>query len=177
MSFPSNTPNSLVGAQCDGVVIFGGGTFKEEIRAHAQSCLTQWARQTPLSMGFSSQESWSELLFPSPKDLPDPGIEPGSPALQADFFFFFLLSEPPGKPSRVNTGLINWEKWIKHWNFGKLVSEREQNMAPWNMHLCYIDHFEWVIFKKSKTWEELGKLNRSYLLIRNVYIYKGNVHL
>ena len=134
------------------------------------------AHQAPLSMGFSSQESWSELLFPSPKDLPDPGIEPGSPALQADFFFF-LLSEPPGKPSRVNTGLINWEKWIKHWNFGKLVSEREQNMAPWNMHLCYIDHFEWVIFKKSKTWEELGKLNRSYLLIRNVYIYKGNVHL
>ena len=38
----------------------------------------------PPSMGFSRQECWSGLLFPSPEDLPDPGIEPGSPALQAD---------------------------------------------------------------------------------------------
>ena len=45
-------------------------------------------------MGFSRQEYWSRLLFPSPGDLPDPGIELGSPALQADC----LLSEPPGKP-------------------------------------------------------------------------------
>ena len=47
----------------------------------------------PLSMGFSRQEYWSGLPFPSPGDLPDPGIEPGAPALQADS----LLSEPPGK--------------------------------------------------------------------------------
>ena len=40
--------------------------------------------QAPLSMGFSMQEYWSGLPFPSPGDLPDPGIEPGSPALQAD---------------------------------------------------------------------------------------------
>ena len=46
--------------------------------------------------GFSRQEYWSGLLFPSPGDLPDPGIEPGSPALQADS----LLSESPGKPLR-----------------------------------------------------------------------------
>ena len=39
----------------------------------------------PLSMGFSRQEYWSGLQFPSPADLPDPGIKPGSPALQADF--------------------------------------------------------------------------------------------
>ena len=44
-------------------------------------------------MGFSRQEYWSGLPFPSPGDLPDPGIEPGSPALQADA----LPSEPPGK--------------------------------------------------------------------------------
>ena len=42
------------------------------------------ACQAPLSMGFSRQECWSGLPFPSPVDLPDPGIEPGSPALQAD---------------------------------------------------------------------------------------------
>ena len=44
-------------------------------------------------MGFSRQEYWSGLPFPSPGDLPDPGIEPGSPTLQADA----LPSEPPGK--------------------------------------------------------------------------------
>ena len=42
------------------------------------------ACQAPLSMGFSRQEYWSGLPFPSPGDLPDPGIEPRSPALQAD---------------------------------------------------------------------------------------------
>ena len=45
-------------------------------------------------MGFSRQEYWSGLPFPFPRDVPDPGIEPRSPALQADA----LLSEPPGKP-------------------------------------------------------------------------------
>ena len=47
-----------------------------------------------LSMEFSRQEHWRELLFPSLGDLPDPGIKPGSPVLQADS----LLSEPPGSP-------------------------------------------------------------------------------
>ena len=58
---------------------------------------TPWtvAYQAPLSMGFSRQEYWSGLPFPSPGDLPDPGIEPRSPTLQADS----LLSEPPGKPN------------------------------------------------------------------------------
>ena len=57
---------------------------------------TPWTVVYPVSasMGFSRQEYWSVLPFPSPGDLPDPGIEPGSPALQADA----LTSEPPGKP-------------------------------------------------------------------------------
>ena len=42
------------------------------------------ARQAPLSVGFSRQECWSGLSFPSPGDLPDPGIRPRSPTLQAD---------------------------------------------------------------------------------------------
>ena len=54
----------------------------------AQSCLTLvalWtaACQAPLSMGFSRQKYWNGLSFPSPGDLPDPGIEPESPRLQA----------------------------------------------------------------------------------------------
>ena len=58
-----------------------------------QLFVTPWtvARQAPLSMGFSRQEYWSGLPFPSPGDLPNPGIELGSAALQADA----LPSEPP----------------------------------------------------------------------------------
>ena len=73
-----------------------------------QSCPTlcepmDWAHQTPLSMGFSRQEYSSGLSFPSPGDLPDPGIKPASPALQADS----LSSESPGKPlSSLNQGTI-----------------------------------------------------------------------
>ena len=51
------------------------------------------AGQAPLSMGFSRKEYWSGLPFPSPGDLPNPGIKPGYPTLQADS----LLSEPPGE--------------------------------------------------------------------------------
>ena len=53
------------------------------------------AHLAPLSMGFSRQEHWSGLPFPSPGDLPNLGIELGSPTWQADS----LLSEPPGEPS------------------------------------------------------------------------------
>ena len=58
--------------------------------------MTPWtvAHQAPLSMEFFRQEYWGGLRFPSPGDLPDPGIEPRSPALQADS----LPSELPGKP-------------------------------------------------------------------------------
>ena len=64
--------------------------------SHAQLFATPWmvAHQAPPSRGFSRQEYWSGLPFPSPGDLPDPGIEPRSPALEADA----LTSEPPGKP-------------------------------------------------------------------------------
>ena len=57
---------------------------------------TPWtvAYQAPPSMGLSRQEYWSGLPFPFPGDRPNPGIEPGSPTLQADA----LRSEPPGKP-------------------------------------------------------------------------------
>ena len=61
-------------------------------------------------MGFSRQEYCSGLPFPSPGDLPDPGTEPGSPALEADA----LTSKPPGKPrnpagpGQVELGLSEW---------------------------------------------------------------------
>ena len=62
--------------------------------SHVPLFATLWtvAYQAPPSMGFSRQEYWSGLPFPSPGDLPDLGIKPGSPALEADA----LTSEPPG---------------------------------------------------------------------------------
>ena len=67
---------------CSGGGGGGGGLF-------AKSCptlATPWtvAHQAPLSVGFSRQEYWSGLPFPSPGDLPNPGIKPGSPPLKAD---------------------------------------------------------------------------------------------
>ena len=58
------------------------------------------AHQAPPSMGFSRQEHWSGWPFPSPGDLPYPGIEPGSPAFQADA----LTPEPPGKHEVIEVG-------------------------------------------------------------------------
>ena len=55
------------------------------------------AHQAPLSMGFHRQEYWSGLTFPSPGDLPDTGIKPESPALQADS----LPTEPSGKSQKT----------------------------------------------------------------------------
>ena len=70
--------------------------------SRVQLFATPWTvgHQAPPSMGFPGQEYWSGLPFPSPGDLPDPGIEPGSPALLADS----LTSEPPGKPQEIEDG-------------------------------------------------------------------------
>ena len=83
--------------KCQYVLCYRNRTvvFESEV---TQSCLTlatPWtvAHQAPQSMEFSRQEYWSGLPFPPPGDLPDPGIEPRSPMLQADA----LPSEPPGK--------------------------------------------------------------------------------
>ena len=71
-------------------------TSEDEVKSLSRVRLfvTPWtvAYLAPPSMGFSRQEYWSGRPFPSPGDLPDPGIEPGSPALRAAA----LTSEPPG---------------------------------------------------------------------------------
>ena len=77
--------------------------YKRKESEVAQSCPTlcdpvDCSFQAPPSMEFSRQENWSGLPFPSPGDLPDPRIKPGSLALEADA----LTSEPPGKPTPLN---------------------------------------------------------------------------
>ena len=77
--------------------IFSDHNTMSEVKSlsRVQLFATPWTvvYQASLSMGFSRQEYWSGLPFPSPGDLPDPGIKPRSLALQADA----LSSEPPGK--------------------------------------------------------------------------------
>ena len=67
--------------------------------------MTPWtvAHRAPLSMGFSRQEYWSGLPCPSPGDLPNPGVESRSPALQVDS----LLSETLGKPKNTGVGSLS----------------------------------------------------------------------
>ena len=72
--------------------------------SHVRLSVTPWTvlHQAPLSMEFPRQEYWSGLPLLSPGDLRVPGIEPGSPALQAGS----LLSEPPGKSKNVSTNIF-----------------------------------------------------------------------
>ena len=74
----------------------GEGKVNVKSLSRVRLFATPWtvAYHASPSTGFSRQEYWSGLPFPSPGDLPDPGIEPRSPALQADALTF----EPPGKP-------------------------------------------------------------------------------
>ena len=89
------------------------------------------AYQAPPSMEFSRQEYWSELSFPSPGDLPDLRIEPGSPALQADS----LPSEPPGKPSLfVYVVIMLLIYWYAQYN---LIDP--QNHSSFNWKFVFFD--------------------------------------
>ena len=69
--------------------------FSHSVLFYLLATLWTVVPQASLSMGFPREEYWSELLLPSAEDLPSPGIEPGSPALQEDS----LLTEQPGKPN------------------------------------------------------------------------------
>ena len=91
--------------------------------------VTPWtvAYQAPPSMGFSRQESWSGLPFPSPGDLPDPGIEPGSPALQARQMLSRLSHEgSPSTPVRNGEKAEHWARWI----LGRVRSSTERQSLP-----------------------------------------------
>ena len=95
----TSIPVILQARTLEWVAISFSNAWKWKVKVKSLSCVrvlaTPWtaAHQAPPSMGFSRQEYWSRLPFPSPGDLPEPGIKPGSPALQADA----LPSEPPGR--------------------------------------------------------------------------------
>ena len=94
--------------------------------------------QAPLSMGIPRQECWSGLPCPPPGDLPSPGIEPRSPALQADS----LPAEPPGKPIftwirqafLVAHGILSCSRWdLLPWSGVALKTRyfRTLSLGPW----------------------------------------------
>ena len=96
---PSNEHSGLISFRMDWLALLAvQGTLKSLLQHHTQSCPTLCDPMdyslpgSSVHEGFLRQEFWSGLPFPSPEDLPNPGIEPGSPALQADS----LLSEPRG---------------------------------------------------------------------------------
>ena len=144
------------------------------------SCLYQWTRsfsrvwlfatpwttadQAPLSMGFSRQEYWSGLPFPSPGDLPNPGIEPRSPALQADSTIWdyfttskiilplsitsfcekvFILTQ--SKFKRIDSTVyhigspsscvLDWNKFMNNLYY------------PWNLYECFYLRVKTLVFK------------------------------
>ena len=82
------------------------------------------AHQAPLSVEFPRQEYWRGLPFPSPGDLPDPGIKPGSPALPMDS----LSSEPPGKPCA----------------YLHLIKKKKKSQIL-KQHFFFLDSFETVL--------------------------------
>ena len=92
------------------------GALKVKSLSRVRLSATPWtvAYQASPSMGFSRQEYWSGLLFPSPGDLPNPGVEPRSPAWQEDS----LPAEPQGKPkntARVDYPFSRGSSWPRNW--------------------------------------------------------------
>ena len=115
----------------------GGIQVKVKSLSRVRLFATPWtvAYQASPSMGFSRQEYWSGLPFPSPGDLPDPGIEPGSPTLEADA----LTSEPPGKPlvgSRDSSNLFLTLDHSAILSFMiTLFSNLPSHQGPWNFQI------------------------------------------
>ena len=98
----------------------GGGSVSRSVVSDSLKSHGLGSHKAPLSMEFSRQEYWSGYPFPSLGDLPDPGIELGSPALQADS----LPSQPPEKalPTRSETYLLLTFRWPKQVTWSPLSS-------------------------------------------------------
>ena len=124
----STVPGILQARTLEWVAISLSNAWKWKVKAKSLSRVrlfaTPWttAYQAPPSMGFSRQEYWSKLPFPSPGDLPYPGIEPGPPALQADSL---PSAEPKGSPSETEVGknktkTNNWSQLIEGFHYHRL---------------------------------------------------------
>ena len=115
----------------------------------AKLCLTlptPWtvAHKAPLSLGFSRQEFWSRLLFPSLEDLPDPGIKPVSPSLMAVLQVYYLPAKPPGKLLKEPKMILARMIWIG--------TNPVMWVPPHCFHFCHLYQnffMLWNVFKSS----------------------------
>ena len=104
------------------------------------------AYQAPPSMEFSRQEYWSGLPFPSPGDLPNPGLEPRSPALQADA----LPSELPGKPPSLPLVTYFPAAWVRPLQLVWTVDNSSVIIIPEQfLKTCKIHRVFHLVLKKS----------------------------
>ena len=136
-----------------------------KVKVKSLSCVrlfsTLWtvACQASLSMGFSRQKYWSGLPFPSPGDLPNPGMELGSPTLQAGS----SPSEAPGNPFLVNMGLCVFLKWLKPCLISDffLQSNLTLSIELW-VYVPYLE-IEWTLWL---LWEIVGGWSNTMWLLR-----------
>ena len=119
--------------------------WKVKWLSRVQLVATPWtvAHQAPLPMGFSRQEFWRGLPFPSPGHLPNPGIKPGSPTLQVDS----LPSVPPGKP-RYFMGKV------------RLIAAPPSQQWLWKLLCC--SSYHWTVENNS----DVGKHYDPHLWMR-----------
>ena len=110
------------------------------------------ARQAPLSMGFLRQEYWSGFLFPSPGDLPDPGIKPASPVFPALAGGFFT-SEPPGT-LRIKCNYICKDGFV----ITKHVVDTHHYLAIWLGNKDNYCFRSWIYEKSLLSTGEMGML-------------------
>ena len=151
----------------------------------AKSCSTfcdPWtaACQAPLSIGFSRQQYQSMLPLPPPGDLPHPGIEPGSPALQADFF----AAEPLGKlhfkkaplghfrmsKTWTQTGPSVTFLWVSDWYHSSDCSWQKNSKTSGN---CPLPHSQYLIHHQVLSILPLKHLSNHLLLCSIITILKG----
>ena len=126
-------------------------------------------------MRFSRQEYWNGLSCPPPGDLPDPGIKPGSPALQADS----LLSEPAGKPVSPYIEILTVERISN----GKIsVCEGELSLAVSLLYyyprLFLPAHFSRILQVKQRSWVQVsGKVPPSFSLCLTFLVHPNGLVL
>ena len=110
-----------------------------------------WPTRLLCPWGFSRPEYWSRLLCPPPGNLPNPGIEPWSPALQVDS----LPSEPPGKPKSTGVGswsLLQGDFLTQEWNWGLL-------------------HCRWILYQLSYPWSPNKGVQYAYIIISLIVLH------
>ena len=130
------------------------------------------AHQAPLSMEFSRQKYWSGLPIPPPRDLPNPGGEPRSPALQADS----LPAESPGSPLPVNTGDAGTARLIP--GSGRFPGGGNGNPLQYSYLQNPMDRGVWWarVHGVEKSWIQLSELKQQQQQI-HVYTHTHNIYI